>query len=130
MKANRKTPPAGPLGADDMEADVYDALRALGWVVPQSEDDVRDAEDELQPAPSDLPDELKNAEAMLRRPRRTAPPPAGPHLPLPSDPDIDSTLARAAREGGHIPPDIEEAMRRDRQAAERDAEDGDQTQET
>ena len=31
---------------------------------------------------------------------------------------VDATLARAAREGGNVPPEIEEAMKRDRDAAE------------
>ena len=37
---------------------------------------------------------------------------------FPSSPDAEATMARAAREGGVISPQIEERMRRDREAAE------------
>jgi len=123
MKARQKPPAGRGGGGSDIKADVYDALRSLGWIAPQCDEDVRRAEQEAGARPVELPEALQDARAVLRG-DRSADEPRARTLPLPGDPGIDSTLARAAREGGHVPPEIEEAMRRDRQAAERDADHG------
>jgi len=116
---SRRPPPAGP-NADDpqLAADVHDALRSLGWVVPLCEPEALAAEDAA--AEVELPESLSDPQAVLAGTWVTARTPAPP---LPGDPGIDATLARAAREAGHLAPDVEQAMRRDRQAAERQRED-------
>jgi hypothetical protein len=133
MKPDKNTPPPRGESERELADDVYDALHSLGWIVPQTEADVLRAETELAEAPPDLPVELQDAQAVLEgsRPRGGAAPRP---LAFPPNADVDSTLARAAREGGRICPEVEEAMRRDRQAAEREAaereaEDGSEGQE-
>jgi len=114
----------GRRGGEALAADIHDALRSLGWVVPRTEDEVRLAERELADAPPpELPEALQDARGVFER--RTAGEDARRRtLPFPGRRDVDATLARAAREGGNIPPEVEQAMRRDRQAAERDDENG------
>ncbi len=122
MKPDKRTPRPRGEGERGLADDVYDALHSLGWIVPQTAADVLRAEAELAEAPPDLPAELQDAQAVLEgaRPRGGAARP----LAFPPNADVDNTLARAAREGGQISPEVEEAMRRDRQAAKREAEDG------
>ena len=123
MKPNRSSPaPRGP----QLDADVHDALRSLGWIVPRCERDVLAAEGRLADAPADLPPGLADPKAVLAGASSLAGGP-GRTIPLATDPDIDATLARAAREDRRIPPEIEEAMRRDRQAAERQSDHGSET---
>jgi len=107
--------------AAGLARDVHAALVSLGWVVPECDADVAQAEAELAAAPVPLPDALNDPGAVLDGASdraRVVP----MRLPLPGRTDIDATLARAAREGGEIPPEIEQAMRCDREAAERDAQ--------
>ena len=117
MTSSRETG-AGP--ADEHEQllrEVYDAMRRLGWLAPQDEVDVRAAEAELAENPVALPEALADPRAVLQRP-----PPAqageSPALARP-DPNVAENLARAARQAGHLPPEIEQAMRRDREQADR-----------
>jgi hypothetical protein len=111
----------------DLLDGINEAMTSLGWTVPQCEDDVRRAEERLDEAPAPLPASLEDPNVVFNRPDDQTR--AEPDVVLfPSDPLIEENLARAAREGGPIPPEIEERMRRDREAAEREdnhAEDGD-----
>ena len=104
-------------GDDQLEQDVFEALRREGWILPETEEEVRRAEADLKSAPIVLPPELTDPVNALKRMGR----PSGfKSLPSPAeDNQIESDLARAAREGGTIPPDVEEKMRKDRQEAER-----------
>jgi len=121
MKKRNRQPPPGPRRT--LETDVHEAMRALGWVPPQCEDDVHAAEAELDLAAVRLPAALADPPAG-RAGRPGGSERVGPPLRFPADPDIDATLARAAREGGQVPPEIEQIMRRDREAAERQARHG------
>lgn len=103
---------------ETLAQDVHEAMRLLGWTAPVCDEDVLRAEAELAAKPPELPRALQDPNAVFDRPAQ--PPAAGPRLPFPANADIDATLARAARECGHITPEIEEAMRRDREAAERE----------
>ena len=105
---------------DASERDVRAALAAMGWVPPASEGDVAATEAQLREEPVELPARLADAAAVLEHP---APGAEATALRLPDAPDIDATLARAAREGGTVTPEIEEIMRRDRAAAEREMDD-------
>ena len=119
---NRRSDGA-PAERDEALADkVHAAMRSLGWTVPLRAEDVLSAEADLAEHAPDLPEELRDAERVFERagPRAEA---ARLVLPFPADADIDATLARAAREGGRLTGEIEEAMRRDREAAERERQD-------
>lgn len=104
--------------SDPLSPQVHEALGELGWLPPETERDVQRAEQRT--SDQTLPETLRDPRAVFDRTEE--PPPAT--IPFPIDPDIDATLARAAREGGHLTPEIEEIMRRDRQAAEREADHG------
>jgi hypothetical protein len=106
---------------EELAADIHDAMRSLGWTVPTCVEDVLRAEADLAASPSPLPAELQDAKAVFERPDES--PGADVVLPFGGDADIDATLARAAREAGHITPEIEQAMRRDRQAAQQERDD-------
>jgi hypothetical protein len=122
MKPNRQSPDS-PADDEALAAEIHQAIRSLGWAVPQCEADVLQAEAELAASPVGLPEELRDPKAVFDRAGKGAKaPPVS--LQFPGDVAIDATLARAAREAGRITPEIEEAMRRDREAAERDLEDG------
>ena len=97
--------------------DVHDALLSAGWAIPESEADVRRAEEALADGPAALPESLCDPAAAWRRAERTDAP--GVRIaPFPSAGEAAENLARAARDGGEIPPEIEEILRRDRRAAE------------
>ncbi|MBN1344546.1 MAG: hypothetical protein JXQ73_17785 [Phycisphaerae bacterium] len=110
---------------DPLDRHVDRALREMGWTVPQTEDDVRSAEVELAEfmRPEDLPPELNDPGAVLDRPS-DAPHAAPNPLQFPQGHEIEENLARAAREGIRIPPELEEILRRDREAAERGVDHG------
>lgn len=125
MSHKRRANENEPDGRDHAapERDLHDAMRALGWVVPECDADVARAEDALSADPVALPEALQDARAVFEG--RSDPSRAAPaRLPLSGSRYIDATLARAAREGGTITPEVEQTMRRDREAAERDAQDG------
>lgn len=111
----------GPDEQAALEAVVRDALVSLGWLPPTSQAEVAGAEQTTGGGAS-LPEALREAEAIFARGDRPAA--ASVRLDLPAESDIDATLRRAARDGGTIPPEIEEKMRRDRQEAERQMEHG------
>ena len=104
-----------------LEARVHEALRADGLMVPRTEDEVRRAEAELARDPVELPEALKEP------PEIGAPADAGGgHALEPTrlrgPARIYDDMARAAREGRSIPAEIEEVLRRDREAAERETD--------
>ncbi|HUS91207.1 MAG TPA: hypothetical protein VM695_05120 [Phycisphaerae bacterium] len=106
----------------DIAAELFEALGSAGWIVPLCERDVAAAEARLGDAPGELPGPLADPSAVLSGARSGGD--AAGVIVFPPDADIDATLARAAREGGAIAPEIEQAMRRDRDAAEREADRG------
>ena len=107
---------------EEMGGEVREALSLLGWVLPQREEDVAFAERDLAEHPVALPGELGDAAAVFEREDDEGEVVLGP-LPSSADAYLDATLARAAREGSEITAEIEERMRRDREAAEREADD-------
>ncbi len=100
----------------ELTDNVAEAMRRLGWLPPDDEQAVQRAEAELADTPAPLPDALRDPQA--------APPEGEPVVcQFAPDPDTEATLARAAREGGDIPPEIERRMRADRLAAEQEIDD-------
>ena len=92
---------------------MHRALKGLGWLVPEREAEVAEAETEAGAEAAILPPALQDADAVFAGGAQNVAPPA-----LPLEAEADEHLARAARDGGTIPPEIETQMRRDRQAAE------------
>jgi hypothetical protein len=121
MSRQQPSDSPSPAGGDACRPEVAAALEALGWLLPQSEAQVAAAEDELRAQPVTLPEALRDPQATWERPTaQTGQSEATFRLPESSQ--TDATLARAARQGGAIPPETEAAMRRDREAAERESE--------
>ena len=104
---------------DRLEAELHAAMRRTGFLVPVTEREVAAVEKEVSATP--LPPALKNPRRVFEKastPRAVTPkvvrfsPAAG----------VDAALARAAREGGKLTPEVERAMRRDRATAEAQAD--------
>ena len=115
MPGNRK-PDERDQNDDDLERLAYEAMQSLGWLIPQTAEDVARAEKALADEPIALPEGLKNPYAILDTPpkeRTSLPCSAGEN-------DAAEQLARVAREGGTIAPKVEERMRQDREQAERE----------
>ena len=102
----------------DFDKEVYDILRAAGWVFPETPEDVEQVEQEHSENPVELPEHLADAakvfDMMHLLPSGNSPEVV---LPFPQSNDVRSNLARAAREGGEISKDLAERMRRDRKKA-------------
>ena len=95
---------------------LYSAVRSLGWLLPETEAEVAETEEQGDSAACETPSELSNPlEALDRAPDFSLRPTRG----APADPDYVIELSRAARAGGgELPSDVEEKMRRDRKRAE------------
>ena len=110
-----------PREFEQLEQQVYEAFLARGWIIPQTEGDVSRAEAEMAADEhKELPPELCDPYAVLRRAQGVG----GRVTALqPVDPETSELLARAARAGKDIPPEIDERMRRDREMAEQKLDD-------
>jgi hypothetical protein len=94
---------------------IYDAMQSLGWLVPLTPEEVARAEMALALDPVELPESLRDPAAILdeqSKERTSFPCPAGESAAA-------EQLARVAREGGAIPPEVEARIRKDRERAER-----------
>mgnify|MGYP000966807938 CR=1 FL=1 len=104
----------------DLADDIDHVMDAIAWRIPITEMRVRQAETAIAALPPvNLPVSLADPAALFDR---FAHPPLNPTVPItPITPqtDIDQHLARAARQGRPIPPEIEARMRQDRLAARR-----------
>ena len=100
-----------------LEAQVHQSLTDMGWAAPESESDVRRAEAELSDSPATLPPALTDPASIFdtEAARGFA---VSETIKFSPSAGVSQNLARAAREGGQISPEIEERMRRDRKAAE------------
>lgn len=109
-------------GEGVLERDLRAALGAVGWLPPETPDEVARAEAELAASAPAVPGALADPAAAWSR-RETDLPVL--RLPGFSDdaPTAAKDLARAARHGGRITPEVEEQMRRDREEAERKLDD-------
>jgi hypothetical protein len=99
-----------------LERELLLAIRAEGWLAPETEQEVLEAEKTLAAERITMPTSLDHPRGLLYRAdgARTI------HLPQPKIESAEETenLARAAREGGKISPEVEERMKKDRDAAE------------
>lgn len=53
--------------APSLEDQIYDALRARGWIIPQTEEDVMRTEVDIEHNPIPLPPELEDPSELLRK---------------------------------------------------------------
>jgi hypothetical protein len=99
-----------------LEREVFRAMRSEGWLIPTTVEEVLEAQKSLAEAGIDI-----NSLAEKPHDRPVA---SGkvisicPANGIASGNEIRENLARAAREGGEISSEVEERMRRDRDAAE------------
>jgi hypothetical protein len=99
-----------------LERQVFEAMRSLGRIIPTSEEDVERAEALLAKECVGLPEELKDPYQTLESMDSDCP--SFEAKCQPANEQVEANLARAAREGGAILPEIEQRMRRDRRDAE------------
>lgn len=122
MATDKKTTPQkAELSDDDVARLVYEALCREGKFVPQSPQDVAEAETTLDESAVELPASLRDPLAILKSTRPTwnvlRPPP-------PVDVSVVENLSCAARNGGEISPEVERAMDEDEEAADQEPENG------
>lgn len=108
-----------PESDDKAERALFDALCEAGWIAPQTLEDVRRAEAELAGHAVPLPPELRDTDAVFHGANRSRT--EAEVTNKAARIEAERNLARAAREGGQIPPEVEERMRHDREAAERES---------
>lgn len=101
----------------DIERKIYATLRAKGLIIPITAQEVLDAEAIMKDNMVELPKELRDPDVILNRAKQKL---SIKFTPLSSsNKEIEENLARAAREDGNISPEIENRMRKDREAAEK-----------
>ena len=97
------------------------AMQDRGWLIPITDEQVEKAAQQLEANPIELPPGLQDpyaifdpnqAEVRIPRPHSQQPPKSS---------EEEKLLAWAAREGGAIPDEVRDQMRRDRREAERKA---------
>ncbi len=101
---------------ENLESTVRRAMQSLGWLIPESPEDVAQAEAELEDDPISLPPALRDSQGSFDRQVDEQP----QYKQVPTNAELERNLARAAREGGQITPEVEERMRSDREEARRD----------
>jgi len=120
MGKKSHTKEKSPDDFEGLEQQVYEAFLARGWIIPQTEGDVSMTEAKIEAEDNvELPNQLRDPDTVLRRGLGAR------SKVLALAPVFEETrdlLARAAREGRDISPDIEERMRHDREMADRKAE--------
>lgn len=105
----------------ELEKLVHEYMRRTGKLMPQTPEEVAHAEAWIAKQNVQLPESLKvqSGCSLTRRPKTTT------VLRFPSaSSDVTHGLARAAREGKAIAPEVEERMRQDREQKEREADRG------
>lgn len=100
---------------------VHDYLRRTGKLIPQTVEEVAAAEAWIATQNIELPESLhlQSGCSLSRNPKA----PSVLKFPSPSS-GVPEGLARAAREGSAIAPEVEEQMKRDREQKEREADRG------
>lgn len=122
MAADKKpAPQKATLSEDDLDRLVYESLCSEGKFVPQSPDEVAEAEAALDESAVELPASLRDPLAILKAKR-----PAWSVIrPVPLD-DVSAVenLSCAARNGGELSPEVKAAMDEDEIAADQEPENG------
>lgn len=104
----------------EFEELVYRAVRSAGWLIPTTPEEVAASEELVPRTDMSLPDELHNPLAALDLRQRK---PLPTHKAMPND--FPEEMARAARQAKDaISEEVEEQMRKDRDTAERESNEG------
>jgi hypothetical protein len=108
--------PTANTSVGDIEGLVEEYLRRSARSIPETPDDVAAAEAWIAAQHIQVPARLLGADPCTG----PVPRPAESIIPFPQVPgDVGRSLARAAREGKTITPEVEERMKRDREEKER-----------
>jgi len=111
--SRRRNHPAAERELNDL---VYQAMESSGWTVPTTPEQVAHAEEVLwETSPEGCATGPPAFEEVAADSRARSP---SPFAETEDTIRLEQTLARAARMGGELPPEVEETMRRDRDAAE------------
>lgn len=109
-------------GHDALHRAVRDAMLDLGWIPPSTEQEFLELEAHVREEPPIVPPELQAIADPLDA-QRFSDEHAPDIIPFPRS-ETEQNLARVAREGGVIPPDVLDRMQRDRRDAEDKANGG------
>jgi len=104
-------------GLEQTENQLARALARDGLLIPETAAEIRRAEEILSEANVELPKYLIDADEVFERlggPLQVG----GAATPATSG-EAQENLARAARDGGEVPRDVEQLMRQDREQAEK-----------
>jgi len=100
---------------DAIHEAIHDAIREAGWAIPTDEVSVAAAEARMENDMPELPERLRNPEYLSASDKH---PMNGKVIPLWDPSVLSAPMARAARDGGSVSPEIEKIMKRDREIAE------------
>src|SRR5713226_4095523 len=120
MKNREDNRSTKPVSAESFEREVFEFLVSKGYIIPETGAEVQRAEERMQGVESTLPEALRDPVAALEGVKRRRAKGARNLVPFPTEQMVEAQedLARAARKGGNIAPEVEERMRRDREKAE------------
>ena len=102
---------------DEIERRLYEHMRKQGQLIPGTPEEVEAAEKWLAKQSIQLPETLRKHKSESCAPHRVLTFPTATN-------QATQGLARAAREGKAVPPEIEEQMKKDREQKEREAKGG------
>ncbi len=103
-----------------LENDLYDAMRNVGSIIPQTIEDVAKAEKELESEQIDLPKTITNPDKLFDKTvcgRRFS-----GFVDNNYNAEMEENLAQAARERGKISEEVLEKMKKDRKKAENNSD--------
>lgn len=121
IRAESGQPPSQG-NADDLDRKLYNAMCSLGWLTKLDEEILKEDEHQFEQSGHVLPAELSDPGLIIQKIRQREI--AAKEKMASVNQSIAENLARAAREGGKISPEIEERMKRDREATERQTNQG------
>lgn len=109
-----------PAASEAFERQVFRTLVERGDIIPETESEVRAAEERMKAEQDVLPDELPDARTVLARIKSRTKAGGKKVVPMAQNQftEAGEELARAARKGAEIPPEIEEKLRRNRAKAD------------
>jgi len=119
MKKHQQPPAAQDAEARTEQA-LFEYLRRTGKIIPQTPEEIAEAQASLRPESVELPERLRAASVVERACKGL-----GQVLKMPqaeTKGDVMENLARAAREGGELSDEVEVQMKLDRAKAEREAD--------
>lgn len=109
-----------PTVSDAFEHQVFRTLIEKGHIIPETEAEVRAAEERMKVEEDASPDELPDAQTILARIKGGKKVGGKKVVSMAQNQfaEAGEELARAARKGAEIPPEIEEKLRRNRAKAD------------